>query len=73
MQRVRDFEILSTKQDVFIKTLPSGLRKLCRIRGGKIARARRETRHQENSVFHTQHDFCTHELTGILAVCQRSA
>ena len=42
VQRVRDFEILSPKWDVFIKPLPSALRTLCGREGRKTIRARGE-------------------------------
>lgn len=44
-QRVRDFGVPSPKWDILIKLLTQGLRDIRKKRGGKIVRARPQTRH----------------------------
>lgn len=60
--RERGAEILSPKWDDFIKRLHSGLRMLRRREGRKTVRVGGDGWHQGNRVFHTQQDWCTHEL-----------
>lgn len=69
MWRVRDFETLSLKWDIFIKPHPSMLRNLCR-RGRK--RVRGDIWFKGNvSVCQTQQHRYTHELTESVTVYTR--
>ena len=52
MQRVRDFEILSLKRHVSIKSLPSELREPCRRGGRKSARVRGNGEHKGKESFY---------------------
>lgn len=67
-QRMRGLGTLSPKWDVFIKPLPLVLKKLCKGGGRKIVRAIGDGRHQGDSVFQTQQDWCTCELTETVEV-----
>lgn len=57
----RDTGRFSPKRDIFIKLLPSGLRKTLRAGGGGW--------HQVNCVFQTQQDWHIHELIETVVVC----
>lgn len=61
--RTRTLGTLSPKWDVFIKSLPLALKKLCKGGGRKIVRATGDGLHQGDSVFQTQQDWRTCELT----------
>jgi hypothetical protein len=58
---------------VFIKCIFSGLTHLCRRQVEKILRATDDGGPQGNTVFQTQHDWCTYEFTETVQAYTRPA